>query len=112
MGENGTSWGYGGTAKKSHDNKYINYGDKYGAGDAIVCYIDLESKVSFLLDTRFINLQLFSELFSLLEFRSGSSGLFFGLTFLPGYITTSSNLVPWIANNLCFPSRKLGLPIL
>ncbi|XP_063684828.1 heterogeneous nuclear ribonucleoprotein U-like protein 1 isoform X2 [Bolinopsis microptera] len=43
LGENGSSWGYGGTAKKSHDNKYLNYGDKFGAGDSITCYVDLES---------------------------------------------------------------------
>ena len=51
LGENGTSWGYGGTAKKSHDNKYLNYGDKFGAGDSIMCYIDLESNVSLVVSS-------------------------------------------------------------
>ena len=46
LGENTHSWGYGGTAKSSHDNKYVNYGDKYGFGDSVMCYLDLESEVS------------------------------------------------------------------
>ena len=50
LGENGTSWGYGGTAKKSHDNNYVGYGEKYGLGDSIICYIDLDSKVGSLRD--------------------------------------------------------------
>ena len=33
-------FGYGGTAKKSHKKQFENYGEAYGLGDTIGCYLD------------------------------------------------------------------------
>jgi ATP-dependent RNA helicase DDX1 len=40
LGRDIYGFGYGGTAKKSHDNSFGDYGVKFGDGDIITCYID------------------------------------------------------------------------
>jgi ATP-dependent RNA helicase DDX1 len=42
LGRDGQGFGYGGTSKKSHNNEFLDYGCKFGSGDAISCMIDLE----------------------------------------------------------------------
>ncbi|XP_058749852.1 uncharacterized protein LOC131622844 [Vicia villosa] len=44
LGETKHSFGYGGTGKFSNAGKFLNFGDKFGVGDTIVCCVDLESK--------------------------------------------------------------------
>ncbi|KAL2341957.1 hypothetical protein Fmac_009897 [Flemingia macrophylla] len=44
LGESKHSFGYGGTGKFSNCGRFLNFGDKFGVGDTIVCCIDLESK--------------------------------------------------------------------
>ncbi|KAM4742898.1 heterogeneous nuclear ribonucleoprotein U-like protein 1 isoform 1-T2 [Anableps anableps] len=43
LGEEPFSFGYGGTAKKSSDCKFADYGERFGENDVIGCYIDFES---------------------------------------------------------------------
>jgi len=38
------SWGYGFTAKKAHGGNFEEYGEKFGAGDFVGCYIDFKRK--------------------------------------------------------------------
>mmetsp|Transcript_9761 Transcript_9761/g.59311 ORF Transcript_9761/g.59311 Transcript_9761/m.59311 type:complete len:703 (-) Transcript_9761:2437-4545(-) len=48
LGTDRFSYGYGGTGKKSHERKFVNYGEAYGQGDTIGCLLDLENRtVSF-----------------------------------------------------------------
>lgn len=44
LGETKQSFGFGGTGKFSHDGNFLNFGEKFGVGDTIICAIDLESK--------------------------------------------------------------------
>lgn len=39
------SFGYGGTAKKSHSRQFEDYGETYGQGDVIGCCLDCNAKV-------------------------------------------------------------------
>ncbi|XP_056334411.1 heterogeneous nuclear ribonucleoprotein U-like protein 1 [Danio aesculapii] len=43
LGEETFSYGYGGTGKKSTNYKFGDYGEKFGEGDIIGCYIDFDS---------------------------------------------------------------------
>nr|XP_006819056.1 PREDICTED: heterogeneous nuclear ribonucleoprotein U-like protein 1-like [Saccoglossus kowalevskii] len=43
LGESNLSYGYGGTGKSSSNNKFLDYGQPYGVGDTITCYLDLEA---------------------------------------------------------------------
>ncbi|KAI5448140.1 hypothetical protein KIW84_015534 [Lathyrus oleraceus] len=43
-GETKYSFGFGGTRKFSNAGKFMNFGNKFGVGDSIICCIDLESK--------------------------------------------------------------------
>ncbi|XP_022520654.2 heterogeneous nuclear ribonucleoprotein U-like protein 1 isoform X10 [Astyanax mexicanus] len=43
LGEEAFSYGYGGTAKKSCNCKFEDYGEKFAENDIIGCYIDFES---------------------------------------------------------------------
>lgn len=43
LGESCCSFGYGGTGKFSTANDFLDYGEKFGVGDMIVCAVDLES---------------------------------------------------------------------
>lgn len=43
LGEEQYSYGYGGTGKSSCNNRFADYGQRFGAGDVITCYLDLES---------------------------------------------------------------------
>ena len=40
LGTESLSYGYGGTAKASTNNRFFNYGQRYGLGDVIGCYLD------------------------------------------------------------------------
>lgn len=44
LGETEQSFGFGGTGKFSHGGNFLNFGEKFGVGDTIICAIDLESK--------------------------------------------------------------------
>ncbi|KAL5096588.1 hypothetical protein RYX36_000915 [Vicia faba] len=44
LGETKQSFGFGGTGKFSNAGKFLNYGNRFGVGDTIVCCVDLESK--------------------------------------------------------------------
>lgn len=44
LGESYCSFGYGGTGKFSAANEFLDFGEKFGVGDTIVCAVDLESK--------------------------------------------------------------------
>ena len=39
LGEVANSYGYGGTAKKSHRRQFHDYGIKFGVGDVVTCYL-------------------------------------------------------------------------
>ena len=39
LGEDSLSWGYGGTGTKSLDCKFAKYGQQFGVGDVIGCYL-------------------------------------------------------------------------
>ena len=41
LGCDGQGFGYGGTAKKSNNRQFDSYGEVYGRGDVIGCYLDL-----------------------------------------------------------------------
>src|SRR2546425_1284407 len=43
-GEEPDSFGYGGSAKFSTNNKFSNYGEPFGKGDVITAMIDLDSR--------------------------------------------------------------------
>ncbi|KAK9156093.1 hypothetical protein Sjap_003573 [Stephania japonica] len=43
LGETEHSFGYGGTGKFSNAGKFMEYGEKFGVGDTIVCAVNLES---------------------------------------------------------------------
>ncbi|XP_058238597.1 heterogeneous nuclear ribonucleoprotein U-like protein 1 isoform X2 [Hemibagrus wyckioides] len=43
LGEEPSSYGYGGTGKKSSNCKFEDYGEKFGENDVIGCYLDFES---------------------------------------------------------------------
>jgi len=50
IGEEEDSWGYGGTAKFSTNNKFSNFGRRFTKGDVIMAMVDFESrppKISF-----------------------------------------------------------------
>mmetsp|Transcript_26416 Transcript_26416/g.39193 ORF Transcript_26416/g.39193 Transcript_26416/m.39193 type:complete len:741 (+) Transcript_26416:51-2273(+) len=42
LGKDAHGYGYGGTAKKSHSNTFEDYGIKYGDGDCVGCYLDMD----------------------------------------------------------------------
>lgn len=44
LGETKDSFGFGGTGKFSNFGKFLEFGDRFGVGDTIVCCIDLEGK--------------------------------------------------------------------
>ncbi|CAJ1961538.1 unnamed protein product [Sphenostylis stenocarpa] len=44
LGESRHSFGYGGTGKFSNCGTFVNFGDRFGVGDTIVCCVDLESQ--------------------------------------------------------------------
>ena len=43
LGRDAHGFGYGGTAKKSHNNTFTDYGRKFNDGDALTCMIDLNA---------------------------------------------------------------------
>lgn len=48
LGVDDCSFGFGGTGKKSHKNKFVDYGCAFGAGDVVTCCIDRgKREVSF-----------------------------------------------------------------
>ena len=48
LGETATSWGFGGSARKSHSAKFEPFGEPYGVGDVISCGLDLSTNdISF-----------------------------------------------------------------
>ena len=49
------SWGYGYTAKKAHASNFEEYGEKFGPGDFVGCYIDFKRKeISYSLNGEFM----------------------------------------------------------
>lgn len=44
LGETEHSFGFGGTGKFSSSGKFLDYGEKFGLGDTIVCAVNLEDK--------------------------------------------------------------------
>ena len=43
LGEVKNSYGFGGTSKVSEDCKFRNYGQKFGQGDVVGCYLDMNA---------------------------------------------------------------------
>ena len=41
LGTDHESFGYGGTGKKSHGRKFEDYGERFGMGDVIGCWVDV-----------------------------------------------------------------------
>jgi ATP-dependent RNA helicase DDX1 len=41
VGTDKSSWGFGGTGKKSHARDFVNYGEAFGKGDIVGCLVDL-----------------------------------------------------------------------
>ena len=51
LGTDASSWGYGGTGKKSHGKKFEDYGTKFGKGDVVTCMLNLETmEISYALN--------------------------------------------------------------
>ena len=51
LGTDASSWGYGGTGKKSHNKKFEDYGTKFGKGDVVTCMLNLETmEISYALN--------------------------------------------------------------
>lgn len=44
LGTDRLSFGYGGTGKKSHGNKFDDYGEPFGLNDTIGCFVDFERR--------------------------------------------------------------------
>lgn len=44
LGETEHSFGFGGTGKFSTGGKFLDYGEKFGVGDTIICAVNLEDK--------------------------------------------------------------------
>ena len=44
LGKDFYGYGYGGTGKKSNNNSFDEYGEKFGDSDTIGCYLDLEKR--------------------------------------------------------------------
>ena len=42
LGDEACSYGYGGTGKSSQGGRFVNYGQPFGVGDVITCYLDLD----------------------------------------------------------------------
>ena len=42
-GTDDESWGFGGTGKKSHSNRFDDYGQSFTKGDVIGCMLDLDN---------------------------------------------------------------------
>jgi len=56
-GEEENSWGYGGTAKFSTNNKFSNFGRRFAKGDVVMAMVDFESrppKISFAVNGDFL----------------------------------------------------------
>ncbi len=45
LGKDRHGFGFGGTGKKSHNNEFLDYGQKFGKGDRLLCMIDLDRGV-------------------------------------------------------------------
>jgi len=45
LGTDRRGFGYGGTAMKSHDGKFVSYGQPYGKGDTICCMLEFLTDV-------------------------------------------------------------------
>lgn len=45
LGKDTHGYGYGGTSKKSSGNNFEDYGEKYGDGDCIGCFLDMEGGI-------------------------------------------------------------------
>jgi ATP-dependent RNA helicase DDX1 len=43
LGTDGQGFGFGGTGKKSHRRQFDSYGQEYGLGDVIGCWLDAEA---------------------------------------------------------------------
>lgn len=55
LGRDSQGFGYGGTAKKSHNNEFLDYGVKFGQGDVVSCMIDCDAGiVSFCVNGTFL----------------------------------------------------------
>ncbi|KAK9706629.1 hypothetical protein RND81_07G140400 [Saponaria officinalis] len=44
LGETDHSYGFGGTGKFSNAGIFVDYGEKFGVGDTVICLVDLESE--------------------------------------------------------------------
>lgn len=44
LGEEMDSWGYGSTGRRSLNGRYESYGQSFGVGDEITCFLDLSSE--------------------------------------------------------------------
>ncbi|KAH7291277.1 hypothetical protein KP509_29G009600 [Ceratopteris richardii] len=71
LGESMSSFGYGGTGKFSHRGNFTTYGGPFGAGDTIICAVDLENPshatISFAKNGRWLGVGM--------EFDAGPRGL-------------------------------------
>ena len=87
LGCDGNGFGYGGTAKKSTGRKFTDYGEKYGQGDVLGCWIERTrgspSRIAFGRNGTFygVAFTLATEcdaLFPTLAFRNAELGVNFG----------------------------------
>jgi len=78
------SWGYGFTAKKAHGSDFVEYGEKFGAGDYIGCYVDFKkreisySKNGHFLGVAFQNIPTNAPLYPSVVLKAGSVRFNFG----------------------------------
>ena len=48
LGKDAHGYGYGGTAKKAHQGKFLDFGEPFSKGDVVGCHLDLNHhKIEF-----------------------------------------------------------------
>jgi len=72
LGDTAEGWGWGGTGKKSHNNKFEDYGGSFKEGDVIGCIVDMDqSTISFTKNGQFMGVA-----FDNIPPAASSTGLF------------------------------------
>lgn len=126
-------FGYGGTSKKSNNNKYEDYGETFGDNDSITCYLDrIENTISFAKNGRHLGAAFHlnssmaaSTLYPAVALKGGSIAINFGnvdgtgfrYPLLPGFGSLSASnsaevAIPTSAKGYQSSSKRRPLAII